>query len=169
MRNKKLKLIVVLLLGFGLTGLQAQIMYVKESNGTQTAYDLSNIQKVTFSSGNLTVTKTDDSSGVYALNTLQYLNFTDLLIGIEVSKDVKSKNLLAYPNPVIDLLTIDLRDERNLNGTLSILNIEGRVIKTQSVSSSSIVILDMSQFPKGLYFCRYKNKTEITTVKIIKQ
>lgn len=55
MRHKRLKLSAVLLLGLGLTGLQAQTMYVKESSGTQTAYTLSNIQKMSFSSGNLTV------------------------------------------------------------------------------------------------------------------
>jgi len=77
MRHKRLKLSAVLLLVLGLTGLQAQTMYVKESSGTQAAYTLSNIQKMSFSSGNLTVTKTDNSSGVYALSGLQHLSFTN--------------------------------------------------------------------------------------------
>src|SRR5690554_5092155 len=82
MRHKRLKLSAVLLLGLGLTGLQAQTMYVKESSGTQTAYALSNIQKMSFSSGNLTVTKTDNnrpqkymfegqSGGLYSNRSIQ--------------------------------------------------------------------------------------------------
>lgn len=169
MRHKKLKLCAVLLLGLGLTGLQAQNMYVKESNGTQIVYALSSIQKMTFSSGNLTITETGSISGVYALNALQYLNFTDLSTSIEVPEYAKNKQLNTYPNPVTDLLTIDLSDVKNANGTLTILNVEGRVMKTQTVSSSDIVLLDMSQLPKGIYFCQYKNETEIKTVKVIKQ
>jgi len=42
MKCRKLKLITLLLLGVGLTGLQAQTMYVKENSGTQTAYTLNN-------------------------------------------------------------------------------------------------------------------------------
>ncbi|MEY3451220.1 MAG: hypothetical protein RL711_1046 [Bacteroidota bacterium] len=49
MRQKRLKLSAVFLLGLGLTGLQAQTMYVKEKSGTQTAYTLSSLRKMTFS------------------------------------------------------------------------------------------------------------------------
>lgn len=169
MKNKKLKLGIVLLLGLGLNGLQAQSMYVKENNGTQSSYALNNIQKLTFSSGNLIITESDNSSGVYSLNTLQYLNFTDLPTGMQVSKDVNNKSVLTYPNPVTDALTIDLNGLKNLNSILSILNIEGKVIKTLPLNSSGIVTLDMSQFPRGIYFCQFEDETEIKTIKIIKQ
>ena len=82
MRQKRLKLSAVLLLGLGLTGLQAQTMYVWESNSTQTDYALSNIRKMTFSGGNVTIQKTDNSTGVYGLSGLRYLNFTDLATSI---------------------------------------------------------------------------------------
>lgn len=169
MKHKRLKLVAVLLLGLGLTSLQAQNMYVRESNNTQTVYALSNIQKITFSSGDLTIVKADNSSQSYALNSLQYLNFTDLSTDIEEQKDFDSKSLLAYPNPVSNELTIDLSGMKSLNGTLRILNIEGKVMKTQVVSSSTIVMFDMSQLPMGIYFCQYNNGIEIKTVKIIKQ
>ena len=70
------------MLRLGLTGLQAQTMYVKESSDTQTAYTLSSIRKITFSGGNATVQKTDNSTGGYALSGLRYLNFTDLSTSI---------------------------------------------------------------------------------------
>lgn len=169
MRRKKLKLCAVLLLGLGLSGLQAQSLFVRISNGPQTAYALSSIQKLTFSSGYLTITETDNNNGVYALNALQYLNFTDLLTSIARPKNAENVDLLTYPNPVVDFVTIDISGLKNLNGTLSILNIDGRLIKTQELSGSGAVRLDMSQFPKGIYLCQYGNATELKTVKIIKQ
>ena len=170
MRHKRLKLSAVLLLGLGLTGLQAQTMYVKESSGTQTAYTLSNIQKMSFSSGNLTVTKTDNSSGVFALSDLRYLNFSDITTDLQEDYlSVQSTNLSVYPNPVGDILNINLTGKSETEGTLSILNFEGKTLVTRKVSNEGVLSLDISHLPTGIYLCRYSNATEIKTVKIIKQ
>ena len=67
MRHKRLKLGTALLLGFGLSSLQAQTMYVKQIGGTQTAYALSDVRKMTFSSGNMVITKTDNSSAIFSV------------------------------------------------------------------------------------------------------
>jgi hypothetical protein len=68
MLQKKLKLTAVLLLGLCFTGLQAQTLFVKEKAGTQTSLTLNNIRKLSFAGGNLTVNKTDGSSGIYAIS-----------------------------------------------------------------------------------------------------
>lgn len=163
-----MKLCAILLFGCGLMGMQAQNMYVKESNGTQTVYALSGIQKMTFSSGDLIVTKTDNTQGIYALNALQYLSFYNSPVSIK-EENAESLSILAYPNPVNDELTVDLRGIKNKNGKLHIFNIEGKLMKTQLISGSDIIILDMSQFPMGMYFCQFNNGIEIKTIKIIKQ
>ncbi len=169
MRHKRLKLSAVLLLGLGLTGLQAQTMYVKESSGTQTAYTLSNIQKMSFSSGNLTVTKTDNSSGGYALSDLRYLNFSDITTDLQEDLSVQSQQLKVYPNPVGDILNINLTGKSETEGTLSILNFEGKTVLSRQVNNEGVLSFDISHLPTGLYLCRYSNATEIKTVKIIKQ
>ena len=169
MRHKKLKLSAVLLLGLGLTGLQAQTMYVNESSGTQTAYTLSNIQKMSFSSGNLTVTKTDNSSGVYALSDLRYLNFSDVPTDLQEDLSVQSQMLKVYPNPVGDILNIDLAGMSEAKGTLSILNFEGKTVLSRQANNEGVLSLDISSLPTGIYLCRYVSTTEIKTVKIIKQ
>lgn len=169
MRQKRLKLSAVLLLGLGLTGLQAQTMYVKQSNGTQTAYALSNVRKMTFSAGNVTVQKTDNTTGVYALSGLKYLSFENLTTGINEPQMAAGNTLLIYPNPVTDMLTIDLTGTNNGEGHISILNLEGKVMQKQQTEGTGIVSLNLSQLPQGIYLCRYTNGTETKTVKIIKQ
>lgn len=169
MRHKRLKLSGVLLLGLGLTGLQAQTMYVKENSGTQTAYTLSSIQKITFSGGNATIQKTDNSTDVYALSELRYLNFANPITRIsEPTDQLTHSTLITYPNPVIDLLNIDLKGMTG-EGTISILTLEGKEIQKQNTNGSSLIILNLSQLPKGIYLCRYSNAKEIKTIKIIKQ
>jgi len=261
MRRKRLKLSVVLLLGFGITGLQAQTMYFKESSGTQTAYTLSSVQKITFSTENVTVQKTDNSIRMYALSDLKRLYFTDNPVdviaptaptnlttieqttttislswnastdnvgvtyyliykdGVKIDSvstvsytatglsestnylftviardaannvsaasnvlsattstttsinDLKittSTILNTYPNPVTELLTIDLTGAAT-GGTISILTLEGKVLKTQKTDGENMITLDLEQLPKGIYLCRYETATEIKKVKIIKQ
>ena len=169
MRHKRLKLSAVLLLGLGLTGLQAQTMYVKESSGTETAYTLSTIQKMSFSSGNLTITKTDNSSGVYALSYLRYLNFSDISTDLQEDLSVQSQMLKVYPNPVSNILKISLIGMSKAEGILSILNVEGKTVLSRQVNNEGVLSLDISSLPTGIYLCRYSNATEIKTVKIIKQ
>ena len=168
MRHKKLKLRAVLLLGLGLSSIQAQTMYVKESNGTQTAYPLNSIRKMTFSGGNATIYKTDNSTGVYALNGLRYLIFTDITGIGEQPMRPGYANLIAYPNPVADELNIDLTDATG-NGTVSILSLDGRLMHKQKTKGTGIATINLSHLPQGVYICRYSNASEIKTVKIIKK
>jgi len=169
MQHKRLILSAVLLLGLGLTGLQAQTMYVKESSGTQTAYTLNNIQKMSFSSGNLTITKTDNSSGVYALSDLRYLNFSDISTDLQEDLSVQNQMFKVFPNPIGDILSIDLTGMPATEGTLSILNFEGKTLLSRQVNNEGVLSLDIRSLPTGIYLCRYNNATVIKTVKIIKQ
>ncbi len=169
MRHKRLKLSAVLLFGLGLTALQAQTMYVKENNGTQTAYVLSDVMKMSFFSGNLTVAKTDNTNSVYDLNNLRFLNFTDFSTKIEEPLSLKKQLLSVYPNPVTNVLNIDLTGIALQEGTLSILNFEGKTVLTRQVSHKGVLSLDIGHLSKGLYLCRYANVSETRTVKIIKK
>ncbi len=169
MRQKRLKISGIFLLGLGMTGLQAQTMYVKENSGTQTAYILSSIQKMTFSDGNATIQKTDNSTDDYALSGLRYLNFTNPTTEIsEPTDQLAHSNLITYPNPLTDLLNIDLKGMTG-EGTISILTLEGKEIQKQNTNGSSLIILNLNQLPKGIYLCRYSNSKEIKIVKFIKQ
>jgi len=169
MKHKRLQLSALLLLGIGLTGLQAQTMYVKQSNDTQTAYALSNVRKMTFTSGNVTVQKTDNTTGVYALSGLKYLSFQDFTTGINEPQTAAGSTLYAYPNPVADVLNINLIGTKNQGGSISILTLDGKVMQTQETVGTGTVTLNLSQLPQGVYLCRYSCGKETKTVKIIKQ
>ncbi len=170
-RKFKVKRLAMVLLTFifSLSTVLAQTMYVKESDGTQTAYALSNIQKISFSSGNLTVTKTDNSSGLYALNDLRYLSFTDYITSVEKPLSDQTQKLNAYPCPARDVLNIDLTGTTCGEGTISILNSEGKTVLSRQVSQAGVFLIDISHLPEGIYLCLYSNAVKIKTVKIIKQ
>ena len=60
--------------------------------------------------------------------------------------------ITLYPNPTSELLTIDT--ETNVEGTLMICNIEGRVMKTEQIRNSR-KDLDLSDLPSGLYIIKF--------------
>jgi len=167
MRHKRLKLSAILLLGLGLTGLQAQTMYVKELNGSQSAYVLSNIRKMSFTLGSLNVIKTDNSVNVYAVNNLRYLNFIDNSLKIK-EQVVQKEGIITYPNPIINVLKVDISG-LSKNGIISIISLDGKTIKTEHIKNKEVLLFDLSDLPQGIYLCRYINLSETKTVKIIKQ
>lgn len=169
MKQKQLRLSIVFMLGLGLTGLRAQTMYVKQSTGVQMAYALNNVKKMTFTSGNLTVAKIDNSNGVYALSGLRNLNFSDNFTGLKPPIKGQSQMLSVYPNPVKEKLSIDLTKMAKTGGTLSILNFEGKTVFCQKVSQGGLLTIDISHLPLGIYLCLYSNAVEIKIAKIIKQ
>jgi len=169
MKYKQLLCSLIILVLTGLQALQAQILYVREQSGTQTTFTLSGMRKMTFSSGNITVQKKDNSAGVYALSGLKHLVFQNNTTVVEEQILIGNANLIAYPNPVADLLNIDLTGSDNMMGSISILSIEGKVLQEHKAKGESSVTLNLSQLPRGIYLCRYTSQTGCKTVKIIKQ
>lgn len=167
MKHIKSKLSVLLLLGLGLTDLQAQNLYVNESNGSQTAYTLSNVRKMTFSGGNIHIQENDNSIATFALSEIKYLSVYDYVTDIEEQK--KNTFLTAYPNPVNDILNIDLsniiEDEPY---TIHVFSIDGNKVLTHQTQGGGTAIINLSTLTKGIYFCQFDNGSEIKTLKIIK-
>ena len=171
MRHKKLKLCVLLLLVLGLTGLQAQQMYVKGKSGIQSSYSLADIKKMSFSSGNIAIEKTDGSSVEFSLNELRYLSFKDLSVGLAPfpEKLKEGINVQVYPNPVVDVLNIKLLSNENQSGRIEILSIEGKAVYTENINANTNVYqINTSSLPKGLYLCKINNGTVTETMKFIK-
>jgi len=169
MKNKKLIVSAMLLLGPGLSGLQAQTMDVKAKTGTQTAYMLSNIRKMSFSLGNITVSKTEGSSDTFTLNDIRYLNFQDVSTSIGAYNKPEASTAL-FPNPVVDFINIQLSDEQCRAYVIEILSIDGRVVyQEQTNQQGRVYQINVSTLPKGLYICKLYNCISTQTAKFIKQ
>jgi hypothetical protein len=169
MKHRRFVFCAVLFWGVGLSWLQAQTMYVKEKNGTQTAYALNSVRKITFSGANANILKNDNSTKSFVLSGLQNLSFTNLTTNLaNNSIPVSNASQKIYPNPFVDVLNIDLT---GLEGevTISILTLDGKIMQTQKAMTNSLSSFYLSYLPKGIYLCRYSTISETQTIKIIKQ
>jgi hypothetical protein len=169
MRHKKLKSSAILLLGLGLTGLHAQTMYVKQTSGTQTAYSLSNIRKLDFAPGNITVHKTVGISDTYALSGIRYLNFQNLTTTV-AKVEKQDGRLQLYPNPVADVLNIQQPNGGNQVCIIELLTIDGRLVyKEKQTPHENATQINVSALPQGIYLCKINNGLTTATTKFIKQ
>lgn len=171
MKYKQIKSCILFLLVLGgLTGVQTQSLYILESTGTKTDFALTDIKTLTFSGGNLNVNKKDGSSISKLLTNIRYLNFSPYT-GIFVPETQINGELLLYPSPAKDILTIDYRNDL-VQGEVQIevLTVDGRVMYAQSYNSlqNNHHLIDVSGWQRGLYLIRINNGTGTITKKMIK-
>jgi hypothetical protein len=72
-----------------------------------------------------------------------------------------------YPNPVNEKVTVELTGKAN--GTLTILDLNGKVILSAEVLQSTMII-DLSALNNGIYVYSFMNKEDqtVTNGKLIK-
>jgi len=168
MKRKHLKLSFIILLVFVYVGVIAQNMYIMENNGLQKSYVLSSLQKITFSAGNAIVYNSNTDPIVYEINKLRYLSFKNLLSSFREELCPDASTLPIYPNPVINVLNIDLTNKIN-DGRINILSLDGKLIQSHTAKANSSIVINLSILSQGIYLCCYESSKENIIIKFIKQ
>ena len=166
------KISTLLLLCLALSGVHSQsTLYVKEKAGTQTVFALSDVRKLTFPAGSLTVNKNDGNSNTYVLSDIRYLNFTDLATSVEQFANRETDNMILFPNPVMDQMKVSFQSAGTGNLQIDIIDIQGKVLQQQNISSqngTNLFTINIAQLPQGLYLCRLQNGNKLETIKFLK-
>ena len=76
---------------------------------------------------------------------------------------IKTPAVKVYPNPATDNITV----ENLANGQISILNLDGQAVFTQSITNNKTTI-DISSLPGGVYILKTVNDAGTGTTKFIK-
>ena len=74
-----------------------------------------------------------------------------------------------YPNPTTGKITIQLNVGVQLQNELEICNVVGAVVYSRSLSQQVSTELDLTSFPKGIYFVKIHNRTKNQVEKMIIQ
>jgi hypothetical protein len=78
---------------------------------------------------------------------------------------INQNELSIYPNPASNTFTITISKFVN-TFMLEIVDIQGKTMHTQSITSSNEVI-NISSLSSGIYFCKITNGDEVITQKLI--
>lgn len=143
----------------------------KQKNGMQTSYELSNVKKLTFSSGEIEINKSDGSTDDYLLNDIQMLSFNAKADEILDSKLSNGNSLNLYPNPASEMLTIDYYVSNSSFVCIEILDMKGLnmiQLSKNSLCGLNEISLDVEKLPAGIYVCRINGNGILKTLKFVK-
>jgi hypothetical protein len=161
MRYKKLKLSVILLLGLGLTGLQAQ-KSVNTTGGNASGSGGS----VSYSVGQVAYITNTGTNGSVSEGVQQPYEIS-VVTGLEEAKGI---NLLvtAYPNPTTDFLTLRIDEFELSNLHFQLYDMNGKLLENKKVTGNETSIV-MSKLVPATYFVKVtEGNKEVKTFKIIK-
>jgi hypothetical protein len=146
MRHKKLKLSAVLLLGLGLTGLQAQES-VNATGGNASGSG----GTASYTVGQVVYTTSTGSTFSVAQGVQQPYEIS-VSTGIEEAKGI---NLLvsAYPNPTTDFLTLEVKDFELSNLNFQLYDMQGKLLQSKKITGNQTNI-EMSNLAPATYFVK---------------
>jgi hypothetical protein len=159
---------VILIFAFEIAMLKAQsTLYVKERSGSQSSYPLTEMRKIDFSAGSLSVTKNNGAAQTIALNDLRLLSFKNYFLGIPDPGSVQNNTIKLYPNPVNNTLQIEYSGDNKTGYILEIHDIQGHRIQ-QNLLRSKTVSIDVTNLKAGVYLCHIQDQSGVTDTKFIK-
>ena len=105
---------------------------------------------------------------VTAYSDLIVFTENDFLAIATIQKDIEYS---LYPNPVSDVLNIELNIEKNDNTNLIILNTAGQVVYSENIGLNSglnTLRLNVNNLVEGMYFIRITGNEKYSTMRFIK-
>ena len=85
----------------------------------------------------------------------------DFQLSVSVG-EVETGHWMVYPNPVKDLLTIQV-EEKMIGATVELLDLNGRSLST-SVIEQTYTLFDVSVFPSGTYFLSINKQVKVVVI-----
>jgi len=161
MRHKKLKLSTVLLLGLGLTGLQAQ------SSGNATGGNASGSGgSASYSVGQVVYNTNSGTNGSVAHGVQQPFEISEVS-GLEEANDI-NLSVSVYPNPTTDYLTLRIDEFEISNLSFQLYDMSGKLLQSEKITGNQTSII-MSNLVPATYFVKViQANKEVKTFKIIK-
>ena len=89
-------------------------------------------------------------------------------LGTGIPKYLTENDLVVYPNPVSDRLTVKLRTNDFQVSNMAVYDINGKLIRTQAVSDNQIE-MSMQNLAAGNYFLRLSDGKNSVTTKFVKK
>jgi Icc-related predicted phosphoesterase len=79
------------------------------------------------------------------------------------------QQLSIYPNPTCNIFQISMNSKEAMNIKIEVLNCAGTILMKRAIRNEfDSLEIDLSDFPKGVYFFKISNKLETITKKIVK-
>jgi len=161
MKKKRLTLCAILLLGIGLTGLQAQES-INATGGNASGSGGS----VSYSVGQVVYNTNTGTNGSVAQGVQQAFEIS-VVSAIEETEDI-NLTFSAFPNPTNDFLQLKVENETLKDLSFQLYDVQGKLLQNKKITENQTNI-DMSNLVSATYLIKIiQSNNEIKTFKIIK-
>lgn len=169
--RQKIILFYAIALLFGANCINAQTLYVKKTDGTQSQYELSALKKITLPENIVVIDSYSNLLDTFVMSDVRYFSFTDYVTSISVELE-NPNSLMVYPVPVNDILRVRYTSEKTKNITLQIIDLQGGVVREEKIITTNGVVkidVDVNDLPTGYYNCVINNGIVNQSSRFVKQ
>ena len=161
MKKNRKKTVALLLLGFGITTVQAQES-VNATGGNASGSGGS----ASYSVGQVAYQTHTGTNGSVAQGVQQAYKIS-VITAIEQAKGI-NLSVTAYPNPTTDYLTLEVKDFELSTLSFQLYDINGKLLQSEKITGNQTSIV-MSNLAPASYFVKViQGNKEVKTFKIIK-
>jgi len=162
MKQTSKTLITVIILIFGLTGLQAQETI--SSTGGEAA---GSGGSASYTVGQIVYTSHTGTNGNSIAQGVQQPYEISVVTGIHQAESI-SISIFAYPNPASNFLTLSIKDYELSNLKFELFDVNGKLLKSKNITEDKTKIA-INDLPAAVYFLKIADKEkEIKNFKIFK-
>lgn len=148
-------------------GIQAQTKLIFQKNNSSDEYNITTIQKITFSGNSLTVHKTDQTTV-----EKQFVDFSKILFQLstgfgEVNKT--ESHFTVFPTVAMNEIQITGDAFDDAQGQLSIYSSIGQLVYIKSLNTSMHKQIPVSNLTQGVYYVVWHSNGQVYQSKFIKK
>ena len=166
--------LLFLFLGAISISIKAQSIYFNYTDGTDAAYNLADVRKITFVADEMNLLLLDGSVYSWNVSSIGNYQFDENSLGVdELLNKANAWQVSVFPNPATNLLNVKYNLPAEDKILISLFDLQGKLLlevnKSNRTKGEHEEILDISKFPAGQYVFRISGQTNTIFKNIIKQ
>jgi hypothetical protein len=165
--------LLFLLLGAISISSKAQSMYFNYTDGTNAAYNLADVRKITFVADEMNLQLLDGSVYSWNVSSIGHYQYDENPLGVdELLNKANAWQVIVFPNPATNLLNVRYNLPTEDKISMAVFDLQGKLLIETNVGERTIgeheESLDISTLPAGQYVCRISGQTNTISKNIIK-
>jgi hypothetical protein len=153
--------------------INAQNIYIKSIDGSNTSYGLIDVRKINFTANEMNVQLFDGSIYSWNLSSIANCQYSLNTSGIdELLNQVNSFNVRVFPNPTHDLLNIQYNLISDDKIIISLFDLRGNLVLEMNSGNKfkgeNKEIIDISSLSSGQFICRISGQNQTISKNILK-
>lgn len=164
-------ILCIFLVSYG--SLNAQSLFVNNTDGTSSGYALNDVRRITIESPNMIVLLFNGDSFSFPISLLSNYQYNEYSVGLnEMAEILKELRVEIFPNPSESNLMMKFQLNENCKVEYSVFENSGKELKSFDIGNLTIgeheVMIDIEDLPAGSFLLKLSRGSNIFTTKFLK-